>query len=651
MSIDGNISELMGIVDSTLGTARETASRIGNFEPAVDISFKHTIANINRTQPNDPNTLLSPEDSTFDYQPNLDDLEQPDQIGSMISSDTRFSYTVSRPSLERPGAISEMMSDVSLTHTIAGINTSQPSSLNSSIGTVALNHSVSDTPIERPGSISDAVGTVTPFNYEPSIAALSRPDSLLLDQVSNDVLIDWIDVQAERWFSQYFPEINGCLKGKPEEWLCGVISGSATYGGDPAMFEAVWHQARDREYRARNSATAQLRRDFSARGFKMPPGAMLGLMAKQEEQTADAIAGVNLAQAIRDSEIKVDLLKFAQQQAIQLKMGVMSELVQFYNLLLQIPKQGIEESALKVNAYSSLNAALDSYHRVELGFEELRMKAAELRSTGSLEESRLKVSAYTALNNAIAEYRRGNISIEELRLQASEARARIELDSSGTQISAFSATSQALDNYLRGQISVEGLKQSNAEARARIALDNASAKTASYTAMNNALAEYNRLELAYQELGMKAAEQKASNAIEESRLKVQAYSSFNSAFIEFQRGKISAEELKLRAAEVRSSQGLERSRLILTGYSSFASAMSDYERGRISLEELKVKVAELDLQCKIEKERITGSIISQSASSSNSALGSAVRAFGDVAASAASAASTLQANIITGVSV
>lgn len=232
---------------------------------------------------------------------------------------------------------------------------------------------------------------------------LALSDMLVLDDSAER--LKFLDAETEKWLEKYFPELNGCLKSEPERWLCGIITGEKPLGMSEDYFRAVWLQARDREYLSRNSSIMQIRASFSARGFAMPQGAMLQAEINAETAAADAIAAVNIAQAIKDSEIKLDLLKFAEEQALTLKRGILSSLSDFLRTWVELPNKSLEESKLKADAYRSLNSALSDYHKVELGFEELRLKAAEIRNRTDLGtwEVRAKSNSMDSRNQAVGQ--------------------------------------------------------------------------------------------------------------------------------------------------------------------------------------------------------------------------------------------------------
>lgn len=239
------------------------------------------------------------------------------------------------------------------------------------------------------------------LNFSPSVPQMSKPLALsdVLQADNSAATLRFVDAETEALVDQYFPEINGALRYPPEQWLVGIITGQKPFGLSREVFEAVWHDSRDREYRARNSAVEQIRAEFSQRGFSLPPGAMIKAVTLAEERASDAIGEVNRAQTVKDADIKLDLLKFAEEQAIRLKLGIFQAIADYYRVLISLPNKDIEASRMKVAAYSSLNDALSNYHRVQLGFEDLRLQAAHLRMNGKLDESRIRVSSLDGSRN------------------------------------------------------------------------------------------------------------------------------------------------------------------------------------------------------------------------------------------------------------
>lgn len=209
---------------------------------------------------------------------------------------------------------------------------------------------------------------------------------------TTDSNFDWLDEKFDEWINRYFPELNGCLKSQPEEVMCGIFSGVKPFGIDKTVFELVWHQARDRANRTVNSERATLAAEFSSRGFTLPTGAMVDALTQAEKRGTDSILDVNRDQAMKDADIKVDLLKTAMELAVRLKLGVMAAAADFYRMWITLPDKDIEKARIKAQAMSAFYSALSSYYNVELGFQEITLKAAQADAGVDIDVDRNRLS-------------------------------------------------------------------------------------------------------------------------------------------------------------------------------------------------------------------------------------------------------------------
>ncbi|MOA10207.1 hypothetical protein D3C78_1300870 [compost metagenome] len=158
------------------------------------------------------------------------------------------------------------------------------------------------------------------------------------------------------------------------------------------MFELVWQRARDKAYRALATETAELTAGFAARGFTLPPGAMAGRIAAAGERASDAIAEVNVAQAIKDAEIRLELLKFAEEQALNYKRGILQALADFVRQWISLPDKDIERSRVKAQAMGQFYSALSTYYNVQVAFEELELKAKQATANVDISVDRNRIA-------------------------------------------------------------------------------------------------------------------------------------------------------------------------------------------------------------------------------------------------------------------
>lgn len=268
----------------------------------------------------------------------------------------------------------------------------------------------------RASALSGRIGSHSPgsrqvkFTYAPKKPNISRPPAIgdLLGADTKSDSIQFLNAETEKWMDKYFPNMSSCLKYQPEEWACGILTGQQPFGLSREVFEAVWHEGRDRAYRSASTEQAQVRAEYSLRGFSMPPGAMIAAQRNAEIRASEAIGEANRVQMLRDAEIKLDLVKFAATTAAQLKTGMMQVLANFYNQWVSVMGRDVDLARSKAQAYSALVSGLTSYYNVELGFEELRLKAAqgkagaeEVMAKLGTQEGEVRAAQYRSLATAV----------------------------------------------------------------------------------------------------------------------------------------------------------------------------------------------------------------------------------------------------------
>lgn len=210
---------------------------------------------------------------------------------------------------------------------------------------------------------------------KPNIGPPPVFSDLFTEGDSTDPTIQYLNSQADTWVAKYFPSLSSGFANQPEDTLLGILSGVKPFGIDKTIFDIVWHQARDRFYRTAASEQRTVEASFSARGFTLPPGAMVDALTQIEQRATESINDVSREQAIKDADIKQRMLELALQLSSQLKLGVLGALADFYRQWITLPDKDIERARIKAQAMSSLYSALSSYYNVEMSFQGLKLQA------------------------------------------------------------------------------------------------------------------------------------------------------------------------------------------------------------------------------------------------------------------------------------
>lgn len=263
-------------------------------------------------------------------------------------------------------------------------------------------------------SAAASIGTSTkPTLLNPSLS-FSVPDkdfgsgpvfSDLFDGAdSTNADIAALNDNVDAWLAKYFPAINGNFNNVPEDYLVGVIGGTKPFGIDKSIFDLVWQQSRDRVYRTTQTEQRQLEASFSSRGFSIPPGALIDQIAASERRATDATLDSLRDAAIKEADIKVDLLKHAVGIAAQLKQGILATSAEFFRNYYSVYQLSNETARVRAQAYDAYYQALQSFYNVEVSWEGLRLRAAETTAQVGVDTDRNRLSLFDAANNVSGAY-------------------------------------------------------------------------------------------------------------------------------------------------------------------------------------------------------------------------------------------------------
>jgi len=218
-----------------------------------------------------------------------------------------------------------------------------------------------------------------------------------------------INDQVDEWLAKYFPSINSGFQNVPDDYLIGVVSQTKPYGADSTVLELVWQKQRDRAYRTSNSEKQTLYSRFTSAGFTLPPGALVDAVAQSEQRATDSILDANRDVALKDADIKVDILKHAVGIAASLKQGILNTSAEFFRTYYKAYDLDVDKMRTRASAYNSYYQALSTYYGVEVSMEGLRLRAGQTTAEvdNNIDRNRISVYAEDGAAGAHAQASRG----------------------------------------------------------------------------------------------------------------------------------------------------------------------------------------------------------------------------------------------------
>ncbi|CAN5813142.1 hypothetical protein BH20PSE1_BH20PSE1_00900 [soil metagenome] len=189
--------------------------------------------------------------------------------------------------------------------------------------------------------------------------------------------------EIKDFLNNWFPSWNGCLKTAVDPWICNTISAGGV-GLPQAVSDAIWNRERERELLETSRLQSEAADSFAARGFSLPSGVLLNERSIIAQAGADKISAASRDRAIQDGQIRIDMLKFAVEKGVQMRLGVLDALVNFLNAWIKIPALAIEKAKALTEAKTKLWDQSSSYIRALLGVAELLLHYDEIRTNSDL---------------------------------------------------------------------------------------------------------------------------------------------------------------------------------------------------------------------------------------------------------------------------
>jgi hypothetical protein len=220
-------------------------------------------------------------------------------------------------------------------------------------------------------------------------------------QAFDDALAEFgPDFQSEftSFLNTYYPDFNDCLQ-HVEEWICDTIQNGGT-GMPAAVEDAIWQRSRDREALEANRQKRELTRAWAGRGFSLPPGVLVEGLMTVDQDLANKVSTHSRDVAIKQAEIEIENIRFAVQQGVQLRLGVMSAALDYMRAFMQPWQMAIDKAAALVDAKSRLWQSSAAYYNALIAAEELQLKYDQISVERGLGLGKLSVEQTIAIVEA-----------------------------------------------------------------------------------------------------------------------------------------------------------------------------------------------------------------------------------------------------------
>lgn len=242
-------------------------------------------------------------------------------------------------------------------------------------------------------------------------------------------------------------------------------------GLNPAVEQAIWDRARDRETKIALAREQEVMRAAESLGFALPSGSLAGQLADARREYFDKLADLSREIAIKQAELEQSNVKDAIQQGLALESQLMDQALKLDQLAFEAARVAADNALAAYNArLAQYQALLDGYRTYATAYETVvkaEMNKVEVfRSLLAAEQTKAQINeSLVSRYKAEIEGRMAAVEIYKARVQAAQTLVSLEqtkIQAGAEQIRAFVATINAETSKVelhKASIQAEATKQ------------------------------------------------------------------------------------------------------------------------------------------------------------------------------------------------
>jgi hypothetical protein len=212
----------------------------------------------------------------------------------------------------------------------------------------------------------------------------------------------------------FFPDLTSNLIPAEDAWILGQLNGTGGTGLSPTVEQALYSRGKERLTEEAYRTEAEAMTLFASRGFSLPQGVLFAKVQEAQQFAFDKSGDLARDVLVENTKISVETVKFAAQQATQLRLGMFDALARFLDASVKTPLASVEYSKAFIDARKGVADAIVSYYNVQTkeselgltaGIKNMENKQAQYQAWGSINASLIgsQASAMVGAANAVGQ--------------------------------------------------------------------------------------------------------------------------------------------------------------------------------------------------------------------------------------------------------
>ena len=192
----------------------------------------------------------------------------------------------------------------------------------------------------------------------------------------------------------FFPDLVGELIPEEDAWILSQMNGTGGTGLSPRVEQALYSRGKERLTEEAFRTETEAMTLFASRGFSLPQGVLFAKVQEAQQFAFDKAGDLARDVLVENTKISVETVKFAVQQATQIRLGMFDALARFLDASVKTPLASVEYSKAFIDARKGVADAIVSYYNVLTKESELDLTAA----IKNMEDRRAEVQNFNTTN-------------------------------------------------------------------------------------------------------------------------------------------------------------------------------------------------------------------------------------------------------------
>lgn len=225
----------------------------------------------------------------------------------------------------------------------------------------------------------------------PALGSLPTPPVPITGEAA--ALMTDLRDRFDALINQHFPNA-ASYSQQADTWIQRALTVGGT-GISAVVEDQLWARERNRTLKESGRAADEAASAWAAKGYSMPPGALLHAQALIEQTAQDKLGESSRERAVKSIDAELENVRLAVTHTIELRTKAVSAAVQYIGVLIGAASTEVQKQQVLQSAYATLTNATVAAYQATLGGSELTLRGGIAQQQSDVEVLKAEANLIT----------------------------------------------------------------------------------------------------------------------------------------------------------------------------------------------------------------------------------------------------------------